>query len=108
MVYAGLLPDDKVKVINELRSRYGGVAMIGDGINDAATLSSADVDIAMGHESDITKEASDIVLLGDRLDQLIDLIKLSRKILNDIRTNPVYAFLYNAILIPITAGAIQA
>ncbi|MGC9178843.1 MAG: HAD-IC family P-type ATPase [Vulcanisaeta sp.] len=106
LVLINLLPDDKVNIINELRGKYGLIAMVGDGINDAAALNAADVGIAMGSGSDITKEAGDVVLLRNRLDQLIDLITLSRRVLNNIKFNLIYAFLYNVILIPIAAGVV--
>jgi len=105
-VHANLLPDDKVNIINELRGKYGLIAMVGDGVNDAAALNAADVGIAMGSGSDITKEAGDVVLLRNRLDQLIDLITLSRRVLNNIKFNLIYAFLYNIVLIPIAAGVV--
>ncbi len=105
-VYAGLTPDEKADVIKELKSKVGVVAMVGDGINDAVALKTADIGIAMGVGTDVAKMAGDVVLLDSDLIKVISFIKLSRKILSNIRFNVLYAFIYNAVLIPIAAGAV--
>nr|KJR74455.1 MAG: ATPase [Thermoproteus sp. AZ2] len=105
-VRAGLTPEDKAKAVEELREKYGPVAYVGDGVNDAVALSSADVGVAVGSGADIAKEAGDIVLLGGGAEKLDEVIKIAKAILNNIKFNLVWAFAFNAVLIPIAAGAL--
>ncbi|WP_306017554.1 heavy metal translocating P-type ATPase, partial [Oceanicaulis sp. MMSF_3324] len=97
-------PDEKYQAVASLRKAYGPVAFIGDGINDAAALAEADVGIAMGSGSDIALESADVVLMRDDPAAVSTALGLSRATLNNIRQNLVWAFGYNALLIPLAAG----
>ncbi|MDQ6667778.1 MAG: heavy metal translocating P-type ATPase [Thermoproteota archaeon] len=112
-VYANVLPSGKVDVVtsiqNEQKQRYEhqtqheGVAMIGDGINDAPALTAADVGIAIGSGTDVAIEAGKVVLVRDDIYDVVTAIEIARKTVSKIKQNLIYAFLYNVILIPVAA-----
>lgn len=102
-VIAGVLPDGKASVVNKL-AQQGKVAMVGDGINDAPALTSADIGIAIGAGTDVAIDAADIVLMKSRLSDVPAAIKLGKATLRNIRENLFWAFIYNVIGIPLAAG----
>ena len=103
-VVAGVKPEGKEEVISALR-QHGKVAMVGDGINDAPALTSADIGIAIGAGNDVAIDAADIVLVKSRLSDVAAAIRLSRATLRNIHENLFWAFIYNIIGIPLAAGA---
>lgn len=102
-VVAGVLPDGKEKVIRELKIK-SAVAMVGDGINDALALTSADLGVAIGAGTDIAVDAADVVLVKSDLESVADMIHIGRKTLRNIHENLFWAFIYNIIGIPLAAG----
>ena len=102
-VVAGVLPDGKENVIRELQ-KFGKVAMVGDGINDAPALTRADMGIAIGAGTDVAIDAADVVLMKSRLSDVPAAIRLSRAALRNIHENLFWAFIYNVIGIPLAAG----
>lgn len=102
-VIAEVLPLDKEKVVSVLK-KFGKTAMVGDGINDAPALTSADVGIAIGAGADIAVASSEVVLVKSRLQDVTAAIKLSSRTLTNIKENLFWAFFYNVIGIPVAAG----
>ncbi|MFV0517067.1 MAG: heavy metal translocating P-type ATPase [Aminipila sp.] len=103
-VIAEVLPEDKERKISELKNKGQRVAMIGDGINDAPALVSADVGIAIGAGTDIAIESADIVLMKSDLMDAVTAIKLSKAVIRNIKENLFWAFFYNTVGIPLAAG----
>lgn len=104
-VFADALPEAKVDVIREL-ARSGTIAFVGDGINDAPALASADVGIAIGTGTDVAMETADVVLMSGDPQGVVTAIGLSRDTMRNIRQNLAWAFGYNILLIPVAAGAL--
>jgi len=100
-VYAEVMPDEKVRVVMETQAKYGMVAMVGDGINDAPALAQANVGVAIGTGTDIAIESGDIILVRGDLSGLVTAINLSHATFDKIRMGLFWAFFYNVVAIPL-------
>lgn len=103
-VVAEVLPDGKVAAVKELRAKFGPIAFVGDGINDAPALAEANTGIAVGSGTDIAIESADVVLMRGDLQAVVAAFNISRKTLRNIKQNLFWAFAYNASLLPVAAG----
>ena len=103
---AEVMPDEKIKIVRDLKSKGAVVAMAGDGINDAPALAAADVGIAMGTGTDVAIESAGITLVKGDLMGIVKAIHVSRAVMRNIRQNLFFAFIYNALGVPIAAGVL--
>lgn len=105
-IESSLMPEDKSGIISNLMAKGERVAMVGDGINDAPALTTATVGIAVGAGTDIAIDCADIVLMSSELTSVSDAVSLSKRVMRNIKQNLFWAFIYNAIGIPIAAGVL--
>jgi Cu+-exporting ATPase len=105
-VRAGVLPEGKQQLVEQLKQQYGKVAFVGDGINDAPALAAADVGIAIGTGTDVAIEAADVVLQRSDVGSVQQALQLSAAVMRNIRQNLFWAFAYNVLLIPVAAGVL--
>ena len=106
--YAGLLPHEKLRKLNELQQQGQIVAMIGDGVNDAPVLAKAQVSVAMGKGSQLAQASADMVLLSENLQHLPEAIAISRKMQNIVKQNFIWAITYNVLAVPLAAAGLIA
>lgn len=104
---AGVLPEDKLRMVENMQKVGGTVAMVGDGINDSPALKKSDVGVAMGGGTDVAIDSADVVLIGGDLRALDTAIDLSKATVRNIKQNLFWAFFYNVVMIPIAAGALS-
>ncbi len=104
-VIANVKPDGKGEVIKKLKEENYHVMMVGDGVNDSIALTLADVGVGIAKGSDVALASSDFILMNDDLLDILDIIKISKKIRTNISFNLLWAFLYNVVFIPVAAGA---
>lgn len=105
---AGVLPEGKAGEIEKLREGGSKVCMVGDGINDAPALASADIGVAIGSGTDVAIESADVVLMGSELSGLVTALRLSKAVIRNIKQNLFWAFFYNSVGIPFAAGVLYA
>ncbi|MCH8323269.1 MAG: HAD-IC family P-type ATPase, partial [Proteobacteria bacterium] len=103
-VRAEVLPDQKHKIVRAFREKGLIVAMVGDGVNDAPALAQADVGIAMGTGTDVAIESAGVTLIKGDLQAIVRAISLSKAVMRNIRQNLFFAFIYNALGVPVAAG----
>jgi P-type Cu+ transporter len=103
-VHAQVLPQDKDRIVQEYQSKGEKVLMVGDGVNDAPALMRADVGMAIGAGTDIALESADIILMKSDIFDVVNAIRLAKKVVNNIRLNLFWAFFYNVVAIPVAAG----
>ncbi|MBQ6847312.1 MAG: heavy metal translocating P-type ATPase [Clostridia bacterium] len=107
-IYSDVLPTQKAQIVEKITQKYGSTLMVGDGINDAPALTTADVGCAIGNGSDIAIEAADIVLMKNDPTDVAAAINLSRLTIKNIKQNLFWAFCYNTVCIPIAAGVLYS
>lgn len=103
---SNVLPDEKAHVIEKIKNEGKTVAMVGDGINDSVALTYASIGIAMGSGTDVAIESAQVVLMNDDLNNLLTMIQLSHKVINNIKLNLFWAFAYNILFIPVASGVL--
>lgn len=104
---ANCLPQDKEKYIKELKKAENMIMMVGDGINDAPSLASADIGVSVNSGTDIAADSSDVILINDDLSKIINLLNISKKTIRIIKQNLFWAFFYNVCMIPIAIGLLK-
>lgn len=103
-VIADVLPSEKTKIIEELKIKGENVMMIGDGINDAPSLATANIGVSVNSGTDVAADSADVILMNDNLERVVDLIDISKKTIRNIKQNLFWAFFYNVCMIPLAIG----
>ena len=106
-VISNVLPSQKADVIKQLKQENKKVMMCGDGINDSPALANADIGVSVNSGTDIAMDSSDVILMKDDLNKILDLIKISKKTIKNIKQNLFWAFFYNSLMIPIAMGILM-
>ena len=107
-VIAGVMPKDKAKTIENLKKNDGMVMMCGDGINDSVSLVKADIGVSVGSGTDVAMDSSNVVLMNDNLEKIVELIEISRRTIRNIKQNLFWAFFYNLCMLPIAIGVLSS
>ena len=107
-IIANVVPEEKTKIIKDLKKEGKKVLMCGDGINDSPALATADIGVSVNSGTDIALDSSDVILMKDDLNKIIDLITISKKTIKNIKQNLFWAFFYNSLMIPIAIGIFKS
>ncbi len=107
IVISNVLPSQKAETIKKLKEENKNVMMCGDGINDSPALANADIGVSVNSGTDIAMDSSDVILMKDDLNKILDLINISKKTIRNIKQNLFWAFFYNSLMIPISMGLLK-